>query len=313
MNGIIEVIIAELQTELSEFSKEYKYDIGTIKFELSEIGDLRKGQTSKMLKWMGIASDAFSSAALGIAYFAAEEAAVNFWNPVGWIAMGVSIAAGFLAWLFGSDEEAEWLRAKRAAKERLWNSIDKMERKTRGAYKTWFYENITTKGRKAMFEQVSLYINGLFEISDILKRTVQQLLEIKKQINKGLFVWLIQLEGVKCSEKDILSIAREQGIATKIMVTNKYYIDGRIEADLHKLCGEHILIFNDSSDIREKVARSLYPAKPLLDQIEITHINGKITTKITISNKEEKGLYIGKNGINIRLAEQVCGIKIELI
>jgi len=135
---------------------------------------------------------------------------------------------------------------------------------------------------------------------------------LQNQVNKELFTWLLQLEGVKCSEKDILSIAREQGKTTKIMVPDNWYIDGRIKTNLDKLCGEHILLFNDSNDIRERVARALYPAKLSLNQIEIIEDNGQKIAKIKVADKE-KGLCIGKNGVNIRLASQVCGVKIEIV
>jgi len=308
MKGLIDEIVNDLKVKLNEFTQQYKYDIGTIKLEPSDIGDFRKGQTGKILKWTGITSGGISAVAFGVGAFAAA----NFWNPVGWIAFVVSVGAGILSWLFGRKEEREWLKAKRKAKERIWNSIDKMERKTRGAYKTWFYENITTKGRKAMLDQVSTYIDGLFVIANDLKECGLQLGKLQNQANKELFTWLLQLEGIKCSGKDILSIARVQGIATKIMVSDSWHIDGRIKTNLDKLSGEHILLFRDCNDIRERIARAMFPGKLSLKQIEIFEENGKKIAKIKVPD-EEKGLCIGKNGVNIRLASQVSGVDIEII
>jgi hypothetical protein len=315
MNALIHEIVSDLNGKLQEFTRQYQYDIGTIRLEPSEIGDFRKGQIGKILTWTSIASRGIGTVALTLEVFAAA----NAWNPVGWIAgvvggiaAGVSIFAGFLGWLFGKAEEKEWLRAKGQAKERIWNGIDKNERKTRGAYKTWFYENITSKGRKAMLDQVSTYIDGLYGIANDLKKYALQLRELQNQANKKLFAWLLQLEGIKCSEKDIPSIAREQGIATKIMVPDNWHIDARIKTNLDKLCGEHILVFNDSNDIRERVARALYPAKLSLDQIKLIEDNGRKIAKVRVPD-EEKGLCIGKNGVNIRLASQVCGVKIEIV
>jgi len=309
MKALIDEIVSDLKAKLHEFSQQYQYDIGTIKIEPSDIGDFRKGQMGEKLEWAGVALISISD----IAFYISEGiAAENFWNPVGWIAAGAGIAIGFLSWLFSDDEDIEWLKAKKNAKKRLWDNIDKWELKTRGAYKIWFYKNITTKGRKEMFEKVSTYINGLFAVADDLKKYALQLRELQNQVNKELFTWLLQLEGVKCSEKDILSIAREQGKTTKIMVPDNWYIDGRIKTNLDKLCGEHILLFNDSNDIRERVARALYPAKLSLNQIEIIEDNGQKIAKIKVTDKE-KGLCIGKNGVNIRLASQVCGVKIEIV
>jgi len=308
MKGLIDEIVKDLQAKLHEFSQQYKYDIGTIKAEPSGTGGFRKGQTGKILRWTGVAVGGTSAVAFGIGAFAAA----NFWNPVGWIAAGTSVVVGFLSWLFGKNEEEKWLKVKRKAKEQLWNIIDKMERKTRGTYKTWFYKNITTKGRRAMFEQVSTYIEGLKKITDDLKKYASRLMELQEQVNKELFTWLLRLEGIKCSEKDILSIAREQGVATKVMVPDSQHIDGRIRANLEKLCGEHILFFSDSDNIRDRIIRALYPAKPSSGQIQVIQDNEQRIARIAVPDKE-KGLYIGKNGVNIRLTQRVCRIKIELI
>ena len=305
MNGLIDEIVKELQTKLKEFTQQYQYDIGTIKSEFPDIVGFRKGQMGKILKWIG---RPLSSIGGVILIFAAT----HFWNLVGWIAFGIGVVAGILSWVFEEYEKEKWLKAKREAKERLWKSIDKMERKTRGSYKTWFYENITLKGRKAMFQQVSTYIKGLFEITDALKKAARQLEELEDQMNKELFLWLLRLEGIKWSEKDILSIVREQGIATKIMLSNNRIIDPSIKQNLERLCGEHVLLFNDSNDIRERVAKALYPAKPSVTQIEIVKSNKQTIAKVKAPD-EEKGLYIGKGGVNIRLAQKICGIKIEII
>jgi len=308
MNRLIEEIVSELKVKLQEFTQQYQYDIGTIKLEPSEIGDFRKGQTGKILKWTGITLGGISAIAFGIGGFAAA----NFWNPAGWITAAAALLITGLGKLFADDEDREWLKAKKNAKNRLWDDFDRNERKTRGAYKTWFYENITSKGRKAMLDQVSTYIKELYGIANDLKKYALQLRELQNQANKNLFAWLLQLEGIKCSEKDILSIAREQGIATKIMVPENWHIDARIKTNLDKLCGEHILVFNDSNDIRERVARALYPAKLSLDQIKLIEDNGRKIAKVRVPD-EEKGLCIGKNGVNIRLASQVCGVKIEIV
>jgi len=186
-----------------------------------------------------------------------------------------------------------------------------MERKTRGAYKTWFYENITTKGRKAMLNQVTDYINGILEVTDILKEYTMQLRELNNQMNKKLFTWLLQLEGTKCLDKDILSIAREQGISSKILMAASWRIEDKVQKNVEKLCSERVLLLNDSNDISELIAKSLYPAAPLPSQIKIIKEHNKRIAKITVPN-QEKGLYIGRNGVNIRLAQRICGIKIEI-
>jgi len=308
MNSLIEEIKKDLEAQLYEFYQQYQYDVATIEPEPLEIGEFRKGQKGKVLKWTGV----WLGGVAAMAFTMGEIAATNFWNPVGWIAASASVVVGFLGWLIEEDEKKEWLKAKRNAKERLWNWIDKRERKTRGAYKTWFYKNITTEGRKAMLEPFSKYISSIFHIADILREYAHRLMELQNKMNKELFAWLIKLEGLDCLENDILSIARELGFATKIILSNNMHIDARVKKNLEKLCNEHILIFNDDGDIRNRVVKALYPAKLSTEQVNVTRENNKIIAKVKCSDREKR-YCIGKNGVNVRLASQLCGIKIEII
>lgn len=301
MNLLMDEITQELQKELSEFYQQYQYDIGTIKLETHDIGNYKKTQISRIVKWGGV----ITSGVLVVV-------AVAWWNPAGWIAAGVGTIFGFLSHLLEKSEKKKWSKSKEEAKNNLWNNIDKMERKTRGEYKTWFYKNITTKGKREMLDNISIYIRELFGIAYKLCEYSQQLMKLREQINKDLFSWLLQLEGVECSNEAILAIAREQGFSTKIMIADNLNIDDKLKNRLEKLTGERILIFNDNKDLRSRVMKALYPANPSIDQIEIIQDNEKVRVKVKVP-KDEMGIYIGKNHVNIRLAQQVCGVQIELI
>jgi small GTP-binding protein len=301
MKNLFYEIDEELKKELSEFSSQFEYDTSKIKIELPEIGSLKKNQTSKILKWVGVGSGVLSTIAF-----------VLSWNPVVLIlGTGGGIITEFLKKIFRKKEEIKWLKAKRNAKNDLLKRIDKIENNTLSSIKSDFSKEFDKIVHKTN-HKVSIYINKLFSISNNLKQYIQQLKVLQNQINKELFTQLLQLSGVDCSEKNLLSIAREQGIATKIMVTDKIRIADKTKVKLEKLCNENILIFSDTGDIRDRIIKALQPAKPALDQIKITHDNGQVIAKIKISGKE-KDIYTGKDGINLRLAQQVSTVKIELI
>ncbi len=307
MEGTIQEIVGDLQSYLSEFTRQYQYDIGSIQFESNNIGSLKKGQMGKILKWGGkslggVASGAFAAAAFGLG-------AANVWNPVGWIALGASAFVGIASWLFGDYEKKKWMKVKKDAKQSILNSIDELEAKTKKQYKAWFYEEVTTKGKRAMFDQVSTFIEGLFGIANSTRESAKEMGDLKDEINKLMFCRLLQLEGVACDVSELSSIAREQGIATKILVPSHWNIPGSSIKDFNKICGENVYLISKERDIRNLVAKALHHEKVSANQVTIQDRGNEQVAIVNVPSNI-KGLLIGKNGNNIRLAKQLCGINI---
>lgn len=310
MEILLHEIVDELHNYLTEFTRQYQYDLGAINIEADNIGELKKGQVSKILKWGGVALGGISTTAFIVA--SAGWGAANFWNPVGWIALGASAAVGLLSWVFGESESKKWKEAKKDAKKILLDNIEVLERKTKGAYKSWFYDHITTKGKREMLGQVSSYVDGLFQIADQLRNSALEIERLKDELNKKMFVNLLQLEGVPCKLNDIKSIAREQGSLTKIIVPAHWYMDGTIKSGLDRLCGEPVSLISEELDIRKLVAKALYPGEVGPDNIKII-VNGENSiARVQVPNSK-KGLFIGKKGVNIKLAQKLCKLKIELV
>jgi len=301
MQLLIDEIVSELKEKLNEFTQQYSYDFQNIHLNPLDVNEIKKGQFNKILKWTGVALGALSTGALVFG-----EA--NFWNPVGWISLGLSVVTGILSWIFGNSEEKKWQKEKQKAKENLFNSFDKMELKTRGVYKTWFYENITTKGRKEMLEEVSIFINTLSDISQKFYQYLDKINDLKLSINKELFNNIFFFEGLNINEDNIINIAREQGIMTKILISNKCLIPFKIIKRLNEICGEQIVMISWTDNRKELIKNALFPAN--IEEKDIIIINEKLI-KINTS-KDLKSRIIGKRGVNIRLTEKILKLKIEL-
>ncbi|MFK3957917.1 GTPase [Guptibacillus hwajinpoensis] len=301
-------IVIELQNYLNEFSRQYRYDVGTIDMEFENIGDFKKGQINKILKWSGITLGSAGS----IAIAAAGWGAANFWNPVGWISIGVGSVLGIAKLVVGKREQDKWREAKQDANQSLLENIDKIERKTKSIYKGWFYENITTKGKREMIDQVTSYIDGLFRISGKLRESAKEVENLKNDINKDLFTSLMKLEGIHTTQDDLKAIAREQGVLTKIIVPEKWCLDGSYKNALDSICGEPVSLISEEADKRKMVAKALYPGKITLNDIKFIEKHNRTVAQVTVSN-EKKGLFIGKKGVNIKLAQKLCNINIEII
>lgn len=116
---------------------------------------------------------------------------------------------------------------------------------------------------------------------------------------------------------NIDKIARFNGKRTKILVSsNDEKVDpvgvfvghhgDRINTVLSLLNGEKIDIIENTEDPVRLVQDVLKPAKTR--SIEIA--NGKAIVKV---DEDQKSLAIGKGAVNIRLATQLTGLRIELV
>ncbi|MEK4361721.1 GTPase [Paenibacillus sp. FSL M8-0212] len=309
MVGELQRIVRELQEKLTEFTKQYQFDLELLETDTAEMGGLQKGQIGRVVKWGGVIAGGVSAGA----FILANVGVANFWNPVGWIAMGVSVAAGLFSWLFGGWEEKKWRKAKHDAKEQLTAMIDDTHKKAVEAYLQWFDRQIIRKGKREMLDQVSTYISGLFGIADVLKAFASEIRLRKTNMNKKLFAKLLSFEGVNCTELQIIALSREQGRATKIMVPNGWQMAGSIKTNLDSICGEQVHLFSDGSNTKERVCRALYPADITPDMIKLSKATEGKQNEATITvPSTEKGKLIGKQGINIRLASEITGIRLKI-
>jgi N utilization substance protein A len=80
----------------------------------------------------------------------------------------------------------------------------------------------------------------------------------------------------------------------------------RINTILSLLNGEKIDIIEDADNEIKLVMDCLKPAK--INSVDIT--DGKATVKLP---EDQKALAIGKGAINIKLASQLTGLRIELV
>ncbi|WP_037284679.1 GTPase [Saccharibacillus sacchari] len=307
MEGELQSIVSELQEKLAEFTKQYQFDLELLETDPVEMNGLKKGQVGRIAKWGGVVVGGVSATA----FILAQVGIANFWNPVGWIAMGVSAGAGLFSWLFGDWEEKKWNKAKHDAKEQLTRMIDDAHKKAVESYLGWFDRQIIRKGKKEMLGQVSVYINGLFGIANELKVFSSEIRLRKMNMNKKLFAKLLSFEGVNCTESQMIALSREQGRGTKIMVPNEWQMVGGIKTNIDIICGEQVHLFSDTPNITERICRALYPADVTPDMIQLSEVVESRQQEATITvPTREKGKLIGKKGINVRLASEITGVKL---
>jgi len=182
MENLFEEIVQELVASLHEFQRQYQYDMGTIKLDFIDFRNYQQSQVGKILTWTGVGLGAVSAVAFGISVFAAA----NFWNPVGWIASVASIAVGFFAWFVDDQEKKAWQKAKQEAKEALWKSLEQSKQDTCKNYQKLLHKNIAVRAKTEVLKQVDIYIKGLREIVNDLKKAISKLEGIKKEMKMEL-------------------------------------------------------------------------------------------------------------------------------
>lgn len=295
-------IIDELRSRLADFSRE-------ISIESKLIGELDSANPSQFdpwdvkrsLRWVSVSVTALASVAVIMTWFGAA----NFWNPLGWIAGGVSAIALGLSWLF-DDRETKLQRQKAKAASQLRESIDKLEVSIANSLKKWFYDNVTSRMARAIRKDTKQLYNGMKEISRSLDEGAYQVEAIVENLNRRLLVRIGQFVGTPIAESRIARVVRDPGIRTKFI-----WQDSNGDPNFCKrvgiALGEWVDGIPDAS-LAQKIAWSLRPA--LVSPAKVS-ISGQ--TAVVSVSQQQIGLAIGKKGINVSLASRLTGIRIKVI
>ena len=243
MKLIQENIISDMNRYLEEFFKEFKFDINlsVSKIKSEEISGVKKGSTGKVVRWSGAAVGTASAVIL-------SAAVANSWNPVGWGLAIVGIGLGIFSWFWGDDTK-RFNRQKAKMKTRIFNNLEKMQRKNKGALKTWFYKDITHGLKKKitqdLYHQIGLFQNLLEKYSAI----ANNIDSLSEKENIELIKRLLELHYSNGYNTDnIYNVARVQGVFTKILVENPLFNDDKSSNDFIKIYGERIIEIKKGND-----------------------------------------------------------------
>jgi hypothetical protein len=185
-------ILDELRGRLVEFSREMSVESKLIgEFDAANPSQFDPWDVKRSLRWLSAAGGALAGVAAVAGYFGAA----NFWNPVGWIAGGVSVIALGLSWLFG-DREKKLQRQKAKATSQLRESIDKLELQVASGLKKWFYDSVTSRLLRAIRNDTKQLYTGMREVARSLDDGARQVGGIIEGLNRRLLVRTGQFVGV---------------------------------------------------------------------------------------------------------------------
>ncbi|GAB4333320.1 MAG: hypothetical protein Kow0037_11590 [Calditrichia bacterium] len=304
IKSIQEKIISDMNRYLEEFFKEFKFDmnLSVSKIESENIVGVKKGSTGKIVRWTGAAAGTASAVIL-------STAVANSWNPLGWGLAIVGIGLGIFSWFWGDDTK-RFNRQKAKLKTRMFNNLEKMQRKNIGALKTWFYKEIThglkKKINQDLYNQVRLFKRLLKKYS-IIADKIDSIIEKE---NIGLIKRLLELDySSNYDSSSINKVARVQGILTKILVKEPLFKDGEDARNFMKIYGERLI------EIKEKNDRfSLLLAALNVDPTEVIKVDYHEEYKKYIIKVEKNiaGKIYGSSWSNVKTAEKIIDNKIQI-
>lgn len=306
--SIQESIVTDMNRYLEEFFKEFKFDmnLSVSKIQAEKISTTKKDSTGKVIRWAGATA---GTASAGIFAAITGGAITNAWNPVGWGLAAVAIGFGIFSWFWGDDTK-RFNRQKAIMKTRMFNNLEKMQRKNKGALKTWFYEDITHGLKKKitqdLYHQVGLFQKLLSEYSAIAKRIDS----FTEKENVELIKRLLELQHSNCYDTDgIKNVARIQGVLTKILVERPLFKDETKRKDFLKIYGERIVEIKKENDRIQFLLDALN-----VDAAEVINAfySDKSKKFIVKVEKSIAGRMYGHLWSNVRTAEKIISNQIQI-
>jgi len=195
-------------------------------------------------------------------------------------------------------------------KTQMFNNLERMQRKNKGALKAWFYEDITHGLKKKitqdLYHQVGLFEKLLREYSAITDK-IDSFIEKE---NIELIKRLLDLHHPNDYETDnIHHVARVQGVLTKILVESSLFNSDKNKNDFMKIYGERIIEIKSDSDKMKFLLNSLYT-----DTLEIINafFSDKENKFVVKVDKRNAGKIYGHLWSNVRTAEKIIRNKIHV-
>lgn len=262
----------------------------------------------------------------------ATWAVANWWNPTGWVAAaGALVVAG--SGILGSEAaRAVTEKLERSSRKEMIDKRSEIIAKLRE--QMWADFAVVKSGCEEWLSRTqSVYVdlaagiarpigNSAQSLVDATRECLRQLDEIGDRINGALVVELFQTLVPECASGSVkvLAVAREPGYRTKVIVA----ADDRARVNAKAACigkqGQRInqirrALGNEIVDLVDGTLPVEAQAVQALGLIrgeppEVLHDKNARTIQIRYSNRSQIPAAIGRDGSNVRLAKQLCGLNI---
>ncbi|MWP47988.1 hypothetical protein GQ589_11175 [Gilliamella sp. Pas-s27] len=290
----VRALAEQVMMDLYDFNREMNEGLDiTLSFEVAHNGQCFTEFDFKRINGWGSAIAGVVSA---IAFF-------NSWNPVGWLAFGIT--AVFSIFSFFSDSRAKKLKeSKSKQRKSLLDDIETSKKKIKNNLEDWFETHIHRTIIIPAENNLSLLCQSLSEFINVLDRADNQLYILKHEINSRLLdqvAYMITKQHFSLPR--FIKVVRVPGYACYFLVSD-YFKNTELLMVMSKAMGEKIIaVYNTSLD-----KKIFYLYKGLVEKVELSDQD-----KVSIFTKKENiNKIIGKDHRRIKMVAAFCSCKITL-
>lgn len=288
----VQALAEQVVEELQDFNREMNEGLDiTLSFEVThDVQNFSEYDFKRINGW----GSAIAGLVGAIAFF-------NSWNPVGWVATGVSIV--FSIFSFFSDSHAKKLKeAKSKQRQALLKDIEKIKRKIKVNLENWLDTNLHRAIILPAEHNLSLLCLAFSRFISELDSTESQLDILKHEINFRLLNRVAYVITKKhFALPKFIKIVRVPGYACYFLIS-EYFRNTELLQAMSKAMREKIIaVYNSSLD---KKISHLY--KGLVEKVELSEQD-----KVSVfAHKHNLSKIIGKDQRRIKMVAAICSCKI---
>jgi len=280
----VQALAEQVVEELQDFNREMNEGLDiTLSFEVThDVQNFSEYDFKRINGW----GSAIAGLVGAIAFF-------NSWNPVGWVAAGVSIV--FSIFSFFSDSHAKKLKeAKSKQRQALLKDIEKIKRKIKVNLESWLDTNLHRAIILPAEHNLSLLCLAFSRFISELDSTESQLDILKHEINFRLLNRVAYVITKKhFALPKFIKIVRVPGYACYFLIS-EYFRNTELLQAMSKAMREKIIaVYNSSLDKK------------------ISHLYKGLVEKVELSEQDKVSVFAHKHNLSkIKMVAAICSCKI---
>lgn len=257
LNCVQERVLEAAKAFIADFTREIAVDSEFVTNldamrapEHANLWDLRRG--------LGRAA-AVAGVLSFVAGVAFQAGLGNFWNPLGWVLMGVSVLAGICAWFTGKKAD-RLAKEKEKARKQLHDQINARQENVRKMLLNWLQEQLELKVLKKIASEIRFTVESIKSLEMSLKAATRAARLQAGRLNARLLLRIAEVNNISTESLMLKKLVRSRGLVFRALCS-----PGGENETLSKLAsaslGENVSIVPNGPS--ENIIReSLRPVKP---------------------------------------------------
>ena len=257
LNSVQERVLEAAKAFVANFTREIAVDSEFVTSlvamgapEHANLWDLRRGlgRAAAVAGVLSVAAGVAFQAGLG-----------NFWNPLGWVLMGVSVLAGICAWFTGKMTD-RLVKEKEKARQQLHDQINARQEKLREMLLNWLKEQVEFKALKKIASEIRFTVGSMKSLEVSFQAATRAARIQVDRLNARLLLRLAEVNNISTESLELKKLARSRGLVFRALCS-----PGGENVALSKLAsaslGENVSIVS-SGPAEQIIRKSLRPVKP---------------------------------------------------